>query len=124
MRFALLVMVLAAINAGCNKSRSNAPPDRPVDANGKSEVEDYRAAVAPYVEKAQKTYPEAKKRYLAGLPQGNNFFAVTNLRDRCCYTPVRAVWQHRASSVSIRQYSSVNHQSFNRSTGPGESCVM
>jgi len=58
-----------------------APQDQPVDAKGKAAVEEYRAAIASYVEKGRKTYPDAKQRYLAGLPAGHNFFVVTNLRD-------------------------------------------
>ena len=93
MRFVLLLAMLAAICAGCSKSSPppnlpqvskmspKAPPDQPYEANGKSEVGDYRVAIAPYVEKGRQTYPAAKKRYLAGLPQGDNFFVVTNLRD-------------------------------------------
>jgi hypothetical protein len=49
---------------------------------GKAEVEEYQAAIAPNIEKGRKSYPDAKKRYLEGLPAGHNFFAVTNLRDR------------------------------------------
>lgn len=59
----------------------HAPKDQPVDAKGTAEVEEYRVAIAPYVEKGRQTYPEAKRRYLAGLPAGQNFFVVTNLRD-------------------------------------------
>lgn len=59
----------------------NAPRDQPVDAKGKVEAEEYQAAIAPYVEKARKTYPDAKKRYLAGLPAGHSFFVVTKLSD-------------------------------------------
>lgn len=93
MRFALLLVMVAALNAGYSDSSAptnlppnlklapNAPPDQPIDAKGKAETEEYRTAIAPYVEKGRKTYPEAKTRYLAGLPAGHNFFAVTNLRD-------------------------------------------
>jgi len=88
-------MILATgLSAGCggNTAPTNLPPnpvlstnaplDQPVDSKGKAEVEEYQTAIAPYVEKGKKTYPEAKKRYLAGLPAGHNFFVVTNLRDR------------------------------------------
>jgi hypothetical protein len=44
-------------------------------------VAEYRAAIAPYVEKARQTYPAAKKRYLDGLPVGHTFYVVTNLKD-------------------------------------------
>jgi hypothetical protein len=59
----------------------NAPKDQPAHARGQAEVEEYLAAIAPYVEKGRKTYPDAKKRYLSGLPGGHAFFVVTNLRD-------------------------------------------
>jgi len=34
----------------------------------------------PYVKKARETLPEAKKRYLSGLPKGEHFFVTTRLR--------------------------------------------
>ena len=64
------------------KLSSKAPQDRPTEARGKKEADEYRAAIAPYVAKGRQTYPEAKKRYLAGLPTGRTFFVVTNLRDK------------------------------------------
>ena len=94
MRFQLLLMLSAGLCAGCgdgsmptnlppNPALSpNAPKDQPVDAKGKNaRAEEYRAAIAPYVEKGRQTYSAAKKRYLDGLPPGHSFFAVTNLRD-------------------------------------------
>jgi hypothetical protein len=59
----------------------NAPKDQPVSVNGKSKIEEIRAAMAPHIEEARKTYPDAKRRYLAGLPRGEVFFAVAKLRD-------------------------------------------
>ena len=59
----------------------NAPPDRPVGVTRKSEAEEIDSAIAPLIEKARKTYPEAKKRYSAGLGKGHAFFVVTKLRD-------------------------------------------
>jgi hypothetical protein len=93
MRFTIVFVLAVGLDAGCSNTSApthlppnpklspNAPQDQPVDAKGKAEAEEYRAAIAPYVEKGRKTYPEAKKRYLADLPAGHNFFAVTNLRD-------------------------------------------
>jgi len=57
------------------------PKDRPVDVQGSAEVREYYAAIAPYMEDARRTYPDAKKRYLNGLPRGHEFSVVTNLRD-------------------------------------------
>jgi len=61
---------------------SNAPKDQPVHTQGKPEMDELESAVAPYVAKARQTYPDAKKRYLEGLPPGQAFFVVTTLRDR------------------------------------------
>lgn len=60
----------------------DAPKDQPVDARGTREIDEYREAIAPYVAKGRQTYPEAKKRYLAGLPSGRTFLVVTNLHDK------------------------------------------
>ena len=38
-------------------------------------------AIAPYVEKARKSYPDAKKRFLAGLPPGHRFSLLTKLHS-------------------------------------------
>ena len=79
---------MAALLVACEKDAPpgpplapNAPQDRPVAAEGKSQVEEYQAAIAPYIEQARLTYPAAKKRYLEGLPASHAFFTVTRLRD-------------------------------------------
>jgi uncharacterized protein YegJ (DUF2314 family) len=64
------------------KLTANALQDRPTEARGKTEADEYRVAIAPYVAKGRQTYPDAKKRYLAGLPAGRIFFVVTNLSDK------------------------------------------
>jgi hypothetical protein len=51
---------------------------RPVEKGKAAEAD---RAIAPYVEKARATYPEAKKRYLAGLPPKHTFFITTRLHD-------------------------------------------
>jgi uncharacterized protein YegJ (DUF2314 family) len=56
----------------------NRPQDKPhavVDPRADDE------AIAPYVARAQKTYPDAKRRYLKGLPSGCVFFVTTRIRD-------------------------------------------
>jgi hypothetical protein len=66
------------------KLSPDAPPDRPVHVAGKSPaktLESWRALIAPYVAKARETYPDAKRRYLAGLPPGETFFVTTILSD-------------------------------------------
>jgi Uncharacterized protein conserved in bacteria (DUF2314) len=93
MRVTLVFAMFAGLSAGCGDNTTapdlppnpvlapNAPKDQPAHAKGKAEAEEYQAAIAPYVEQARKTYPDARKRYLAGLPAGHHFFVVTNLQD-------------------------------------------
>ena len=93
MRLAALFMLSGPLTVGCSDNPSprnlppnpelspNAPQDQPVEAKGRAEAEEYEAAIAPYVEQGRRTYPAAKKRFLDGLPAGQNFFVVTNLRD-------------------------------------------
>jgi hypothetical protein len=84
----MYLVLFAGLNAGCGNSSTTpnvhpkAPPDRPIQARGQAAVDEYRAAIAPYVEKARKSYPEAKKRYLEGLPPGCTFYAVTRIQDK------------------------------------------
>lgn len=59
----------------------NAPKDKPVDARGGEEVRRFEEAIKPYVEQARKTYPEAKQRFLRGLPRGQVFFVTARLYD-------------------------------------------
>ncbi len=58
----------------------NAPPDKPIQADAE-QVQKIEEAIKPYIEKARKTYPEAKERYLKGLPPKHTFFITTRLHD-------------------------------------------
>ena len=58
----------------------NAPKDKPVHAEN-SEEQKIEAAIKPYIEMARKTYPEAKERFLKGLPPKHTFFITTRLYD-------------------------------------------
>jgi hypothetical protein len=58
----------------------NTPKDKPVSAKG-SEVEHFEEAIKPYIETARRTYPEAKGRFLKGLPPKHSFFITTRLYD-------------------------------------------
>jgi predicted small lipoprotein YifL len=59
----------------------NAPEDQRVDSTDKKKIKELDNAIAPLIEQARKTYPDAKKRYLQGLPGEEHFFVVTKLRD-------------------------------------------
>lgn len=58
----------------------NAPQDKPVNADAR-QAEQLEAAIKPYIEKAKTTYPQAKARYLNGLPPKHTFFVTTRLHD-------------------------------------------
>ena len=58
----------------------NAPKDKPVGV-GDSEVQQLEAAIKPYIEKARTTYPQARARFLKGLPAKHTFFITTRLHD-------------------------------------------
>jgi uncharacterized protein YegJ (DUF2314 family) len=69
-----------------NKSAALSPlsPDAPVDQPKRTTAEQFHTAeeaMKPYVEQARKTYPEARQRYLAGLPAKQVFFVTTRLYD-------------------------------------------
>src|SRR5579883_1388159 len=93
MRIAASLILTAGLCVGCGGNSDtnhlpplpapspNSPQDQPVDAKGKAAARENEAAIAPYVAKGRTTYPEAKKRYLAGLPEGHHFFVVASLRD-------------------------------------------
>jgi hypothetical protein len=87
-----LIPIVAILAAACASSghaqqgvlAPNAPVDRPVGVVGTSSDEALtrlRGLIAPQVQKALATYPDAKRRYLAGLPRGETFFVTTLLRD-------------------------------------------
>jgi len=55
----------------------NAPADKPQRVWQKA----FEDAIKPYIEKARKTYPDAKERFLAGLPPKHVFFVTVRLHD-------------------------------------------
>jgi uncharacterized protein YegJ (DUF2314 family) len=70
---------------GCTSTRphttaasSIAPQDQPVAWTNLAAA---KSAIAPYVAQARATYPQAKQRYLAGLPADQAFFVTVELKD-------------------------------------------
>jgi hypothetical protein len=59
----------------------NAPQDKPGGLTAE-QTNAFERAIAPYVAKARASYPEAKNRFLAGLPRGQAFFLTTRLHDK------------------------------------------
>jgi hypothetical protein len=60
---------------------TQAPPDQPVSVTSDEQRRRLDAAVAPYIAQARATYPQAKDRYLSGLPPQQSFFVTVELRD-------------------------------------------
>ena len=68
------------------------PKDRPVDVQGSAEVREYYAAIAPYMEDARRTYPDAKKRYLNGLPRSSPSSPISETTTAETARVLRQVW--------------------------------
>lgn len=82
---ATLVMIISTTAFPQNPNQEvhvapNAPKDKPVDAKS-GEVRRFEAAIKPHIEMARKTYPEARERFLKGLPPKHSFFITTRLTD-------------------------------------------
>ncbi len=76
----LTVALSVFANIAAAQLASNAPTDQPQPISD-AQVVAFQKAIEPYVTQARATYPDAKKRFLAGLPRGQTFFVTTNLRD-------------------------------------------
>ena len=61
-------------------AQNNSPQDKPV-ASSAEQLKKFEDAIAPYVKKARETLPEAKKKYLAGLPKNQIFYVTIRLYD-------------------------------------------
>ena len=85
MRLLLVPIILLHIACATHKLQTvsvapNAPEDRPVQVDSETRDELY-ALEEPYIAQARATYPSAKDRFLAGLPEKQSFFVVTRLHD-------------------------------------------
>ena len=75
-----ILFLVALLRAGVPVSgQGQAPADKPVEAKSDKQVKSFEEAIAPYLKKAKETLPDAKKRYLKGLPKGEHFFVTTRL---------------------------------------------
>src|SRR2546421_9982181 len=76
-----LLLSIAAVSAQ-TRDYSKTPKDKPVHTEGAQQMTDVERAMQPYVAKARKIYPAAKKRFVAGLPPKYLFSLTTKLWDR------------------------------------------
>ena len=83
MRIILSLLLVTAFAASAQtRDRPKTPPDKPVHLSDPQELSALERAIAPSVAKARKTYPAAKKRFLAGLPPKYFFSLTIKLWDR------------------------------------------
>ena len=78
--FATLILLALPARAQDPQLSPNAPQDRPITAEA-DQLAAFEAAIAPHVAEAKRTYPDAKRKFMAGLPKGQSFFITTRLRD-------------------------------------------
>jgi hypothetical protein len=72
------LLLCAAAGAQEPQVAASAPKDKPVAASSADEL---ARAIAPFVAQARATYPQAKARFLGGLPRGESLFLTTTLVD-------------------------------------------
>ena len=85
LRLAFFVFTLLALFPAA--AQDNRPQDKPVGSSA-DKVKKFEDAIAPYVKKARETLPEAKKKYLAGLPDDQIFYVTVKLYDSKKYEQV------------------------------------
>ena len=83
---AALILVALAISAARASSvlaqaSRGSTRDAPMALTSRATEDSMRAAIAPAIAEARRTYPDARRRFLAGLPPGRRFFVTTELRD-------------------------------------------
>ena len=74
------IFAVTLVIANAQQLAPNAPKDNPVSATAAT-LSEFEKAIAPHLEEAKKTYPEARKRFLSGLPQKHYLFVTTRIKD-------------------------------------------
>lgn len=77
-RLTLSCLILVLAGTASAQLAPNAPKDNPQSFRD-AQIEAMRIAIAPYVKKGRATYPDAKRRFLSGLPAGQSFYVLTTL---------------------------------------------
>lgn len=77
----LIIILIASIaSVAYAQLAPNAPKDQPFRTTS-SETESLEKRIAPLIEEARRTYPDARDRFLQGLPPRHTFFITTRLVD-------------------------------------------
>jgi hypothetical protein len=79
-----LVLLLALCSSAAFAQDPQLSPDAPKDVPStvaRGALPALEDAIAPYIAEAKRTYPAAKEKFLAGLPDGQSFFITTRLYE-------------------------------------------
>ena len=80
-RLSIVLLALAVALPVVGQLAPNAPQDKPQGLQ-EAQFAALERAISPHVAQARATYPEARGRYLSGLPNGHTFFVTTRLYDK------------------------------------------
>jgi hypothetical protein len=83
MKFSCLPIRLAFVLAGSSAVYAEDPPQRAADGEpsaGPSVI--FQKEIAPFIAQSRTTYPQARKRYEAGLPKTHVFYVAVRQTDR------------------------------------------
>ena len=76
----LLFLCCAITGSAVAQFAPSTPQDRP-SAYADAQLQAMKKAIAPYVAQGKATYPQAKARFLAGLPAGEGFYVRATLHE-------------------------------------------
>ncbi len=79
-------LVIAFVSASAIAQNPALAPRVPPDISKSvtwEQVKSLDRALAPYIERAQKTFPGVEARFSAGLPEGHSLFVTAKLYDEC-----------------------------------------
>ena len=80
-RFAFAFVATFALALPAAAQKPNAIRDEPLTASTGSEAMRMFVAMEPYIAHARASWPDAKRRFVAGLPRRHTLFVTTRLRD-------------------------------------------
>lgn len=79
---ASLLLFTALTTLAQTRDYPKLPPDNPIHVTDTRRARELDRAAAPYIAKARRSYPAAKRRFLAGLPPKYLFSLTIKLWDR------------------------------------------
>jgi hypothetical protein len=75
------ILICALCSSPVAAQKPNVIRDEPLTASTGSEARRMFFAMEPYIAHARATWPDAKRRFVAGLPRRHTLFVTTRLRD-------------------------------------------